>query len=165
MFDTFDILLPTLRQLPPVAVRNVETAFGIDNTRYVYVGDVRVGRIELARVAFGDVAAWAGSLEWGGWTVLLAREEANVAVQSDAAWRSFLDGVRTILVGHTGWRVTCESDCDQHELENLKLTADSLVELLDSYRARGHFPIAFRSEAGLGVSPQHGSNLLPSSIK
>lgn len=152
-FDTFDILLPKLRLIPPVEVRHLETPFGVHDSWYVYVGDARVGRMELARVAFSDVARWAGSPDRGDWTVLLAREAANAAVKSDADWRTFLDAVRTILVGHTRWRVTCESDCDQHELEELKLTPDTLVELLDSYRARGENLVAFRSEAGLGDSP------------
>ena len=152
MFDTFDIILPKLRPLPHVQVRHLETPFGIDNRRYVHVGDARVGRMEFAREAFSDVAAWAGSPDRGGWTVLLACEEANAAAESDDAWRAFLEGVRTILAGHTKWRVTCESDCDQHALEELTLTPDALVELLDSCRARGQYPIAFRSEAGLGIS-------------
>jgi hypothetical protein len=43
--------------------------------------------------------------------------------------------------------VTCESDCDQHPLENLVLSPARLAELLDSNRRTGSRPISLRASS------------------
>jgi len=147
MFDTFDVLVPKLLPLPLIDVRQHMSAFGRDERRYLYVGDVRLAWVVPVSVAFEDVRTWAGSSDRANWTALLLRDEANAAATDDIAWAAFLQALRTILAGHQEWRVTCESDCEQYPLHQLSLTADALVALLGSYRDTSHFPIAFWAES------------------
>lgn len=146
MFDTFDILVPQLLSLAGVETRQRETAFGLDEDKHVFVRDVRIGRVAVASVAFSAVEAWAGASDRAQWTVLLLAQQASSAAQHDAAWAAYLDAVLTILEGHPTWRVTCESDCDQHPLVRLDLTPEELVTTLDQYRNGRHYPIAFYCE-------------------
>ena len=147
MFDTFDIIVPKLTDWPGLTVVPHETVFGRTDVTSVYVKNIRIGRTVPARVAFSAIEAWTGSLDRADWDVILLEAEANAASNYDGAWAEFLTAVREFLVHQPKWRVTCESDCDQYPTPELALTADSLIELLDSYRRTNHFPIAFFSES------------------
>jgi hypothetical protein len=147
MFDTFDVLVPKLLPVPLTEIRQHMTAFGPDERKYLYVGEVRLARVIPASVAFSSIPAWTGSPGRATWTALLLHDEANAAVTDDGAWMAFLRALRTILEGHHEWRVTCESDCDQCSVEQLSLTPDALVRLLGSYRETRQFPIAFCAES------------------
>lgn len=145
MFDTFDILVPKVLASPPLEVRRDETLDGPDDQRFLYVGTVKMARVLPAHVAFSNVVGWTGSPLRAKWTTLLVRDQANVAVRDDGDWLAFLDALRTVLMAHPEWRVTCESDCEQYPLETLDLTPDEMVAQLASYRRTHHFPIAFCS--------------------
>lgn len=67
------------------------------------------------------------------------------AYTNDETWARFLGALVSVLTPHTLWRVTCESDCDQHPLKKLALSAESLSRLLDSYRTVGSGPIALQA--------------------
>jgi len=146
MFDVFDVYVPRLLPLPTTEIRQHWTAFGPDERRYLYVGELRLARVLPAHAAYTDVRTWTGSGDRGDWTALLLVEDANAAVTNDATWAAFLGALQTILVGHPRWRIRCESDCDQHPLESLSLAPDALVRLLESYHESRHFPIAFLTE-------------------
>lgn len=146
MFDTFAIVLPTPLPLPKTEIRQHWTAFGPDERRYLYVGEVRLARVLPAHAVYRDVRAWTGSGDRGDWTALLLHKDANAAAINDGTWAAFLGALRTILVGHPTWRVTCESDCDQYPIEKFSLAPDTLARLHGSYRENRHFPIAFSAE-------------------
>ncbi len=147
MFDTFDVIMPRLLLPPKFSIRQHETAFGLDSTRGVYFGEVRLGRVVPLHVTFGDVEAWTGAFDRAYWDVVLLYAEANAASENDQTWAEFLGGLRALLDAHTRWRITCESDCNQYPVRQLFLTAGTTVELLDSYRETRHYPIAFFSES------------------
>jgi hypothetical protein len=146
MFNIFDVIVPTLLPLPTTGIRQHSTAFGPDEGRYLYVGEVRLARVLPTHAAYRDVRAWTGSGDRGNWTALVLHEDANAAAINDRTWAAFLGALQTLLLGHPRWRVRCESDCDQYAIEKFSLAPDTLVRLLDSYRENRHFPIAFSAE-------------------
>lgn len=97
MFDTFDILVPKLLPCPSVDIRQQERAFGVDEDRYVYVRDIKLGKMMLASVAFSAIEAWTGARDRADWTVLFLHEEANEAAQDDGIWETYLEAVLTVL--------------------------------------------------------------------
>ena len=142
MLDTFNVLVPTLRMFPSAEIRQHQTAFGPDETRYLFVQEVKIAHIVPESVASSSVTPWAGSPDRDAWTALILSKEANLAANSGDTWAAYLAALRTLLAAHTKWRVICESDCDQHRVSMLHLTAPALVNLLDSYRTTYHRPIA-----------------------
>ena len=141
MFDVFDILVPEL-STDHLEVRQQQTAFGSSDDRFAYVGDLRFAQIVTARQAYTSLEAWTGAPGRAGWTVLLAAPAANAAAGDDDTWARFLAALMLVLRGHATWRVNCESDCEQHPLEELELAPERLSQLLESYRSRGTRPIA-----------------------
>src|SRR5688572_23041587 len=113
MFDVFDILLPKLSTTQRLEVRPEETTFGITADQFAYVDGTRFAKVVAASAAYSDVKTWTGSTRRADWTVLLVAETANSAAASDETWARFLDGLALVLSAQAGWRVTCESDCDQ----------------------------------------------------
>lgn len=145
MFDVFDILVPELSADARIEVRSRQTAFGQSDERTVYVSGVRMGEIAKARNVCANVEAGTGAMEQGVWTVLIAAAAANDAAAADATWVRFLDAFVVALSVHQVWMVTCESDCEQHPLEKVALSPDSLAKLLDSHRRTGSLPISFQA--------------------
>lgn len=144
MFDTFDILVPELAT-SGIELRQHQSVFGPAEDQYVYVGGLKFARLLLARDAFSNVRAWTGSDDRAMWTVLLANAEAGAAAAQDDSWTKFLEALKSVLRAHSFWRVTCESDCDQHPLERVTLSPEAFAELLDSYRREGARPIAVQA--------------------
>ena len=142
MFDVFDILLPELSTDARLEVRQHQTAFGTSDDRFAYVDGMKFAQVVKAQEVYSNVAARAGSAERANWTVLLVSATANEAAMNDETWTKFLGALLIVLSTHTAWRVICESDCDQHPLEELELSADGLSRLLDSYRSAGFRPLA-----------------------
>ena len=148
MFDTFDVLVPDLNLPAGFELRQHQTAFGPDDSVFLYVAEAQFARVLPAREAFSAVEAWTGVPGREGWTVLLLSAYANAATRDSGSWASFLAALRVILENHPVWRVTCESDCDQHPVETFVLAPGALVDLLDTYRNAAHYPIAFHAECG-----------------
>ncbi len=146
MFDTFDILVPRLVPMRDAGVRQGETAFGPDDIQHLDVGDTRLGRVWVASKLYSNLVTWTGSLDRANWTVIVARDAGNAAARLDPLWKRFCWALRCFLLAHPTWRVQCESDCDQHQIEKFSLGRSELVDLLDGYRARRHYPIAFVAE-------------------
>ena len=147
MFDTFDIIVPRLIHSAGLSTRHPdpEGAFRHTDSAGVYVHGVRIGSTLVANVAYSNVAAWTGSVDRADWDVVCLRDDANAAAAHDDTWTTFLTAVRAFLTMHPHWRITCESDCDQHPLEHFTLKPTELVDLLDTYRRTGL--IAFWAEA------------------
>lgn len=146
MFDTFDILLPNLLPIPGGEIQQRETAFGLDDRKFLYIDNIQLAIVLPAKTAFSAVEAWTGAPNRDQWSALLVANRANEAATDSTSWSAFLESIRIVLKAHPIWRVTCESDCDQHALQCLALDPDSLVELLDQYRNTNHFPISFYTE-------------------
>lgn len=143
MFDTFDVLVPELRTFASAEIRQRRTTVGLDEIKRLFVQGIALGRIIRADAAYSNVVAWTGAPDRAGWTALVLSQDANAAADDDVAWPGYLNALRTLLTEHSTWRVTCESDCEQHPVQMLELGVDALVNLLDSYRTSGYFPIAF----------------------
>jgi hypothetical protein len=148
MFDVFEILIPELSTNARLEIRQKQTAFGSSDDRFVYVDGTRFARIVMAREAYSNVEVTAGSAGRVNWTLLLAAATANEAAMNDETWARFLAALALILATHAFWRVTCESDCEQHPIERLALSADRLSQLLDSHRSTGFQHIAIQVSAG-----------------
>lgn len=146
MFDTFDILLPNLLPILGGEIRQRETAFGLDDRKFLFIGNTQLAMVLPAKTAVRSVEAWTGAPDRDQWTVLLVAKQANDATTDATSWSAFLESIRAVLKVHPVWRVTCESDCEQHALQSLSLDPDSLVELLNQYRSTNHFPISFYTE-------------------
>jgi hypothetical protein len=147
MFDVLDVLVPGLSTDARFEVRQEQTAFGPSDDRFAHVDGMRFAQIVMARDVYTNVEAGTGSSGRDGWTVLLAAGVANAAAGDDETWGKFLAALVVVLSAHTFWRVTCESDCDQHPLEKLKLSPQHLSRLLDSYRSKGQRLIAIQASA------------------
>lgn len=146
MFDVFEILVPELSS-PAISIWQRESSFGLDDRRVLFVADTRLGSLGTARDRFRDVASATGGPDRGRWIVVSLREEANAAAAQDETWRAFLDALGRFLAGQPRWRVTCESDCDQHPLQRLQgVDARGLLAHLDALRAAASYPIAFHAE-------------------
>lgn len=128
MFDIFDIVLGQLSIGGRIEIRQRETAFGPGDERTVCVDGIGIAHLD---------PAWRS-----GRTVLLAHTAANQAATDGDGWRRFLAGLVVILEGHRGWRVACESDCDQYTVRRVVLSPADLASLLDSHRATRDSPIA-----------------------
>jgi hypothetical protein len=141
VFDVFDIQVPALAASSPIEVRQRKTAFGVTEQRMAYVGGVEFGRIVRADEAYVDLQAWTGATDRGGWTVLIAAPAAREAAGDDERWSSFLGALVSVLQAHQSWVVRCESDCDQHPLERLEISAERLSEILGARRGE-NAPVA-----------------------
>jgi len=126
MFDVFDVVVPALLPLSAIEVRQCKTAFGVDERRYLYLGEVRLAHVLPAHAAYSNVRAGTGSAGRDDWIALALHDEANAAVINEETWAAFLGALQTLLMGHLRWRVRCESDCDQHPLERFTLAPDAL---------------------------------------
>ena len=145
MFDVFDILLPEISTTRRLEVRQQETAFGLKADRFAYVDGSRFGKVLAADAAYSDIKSWSGSSSRANWTVLLAAGTANTAAANDETWAQFLNALALVLSAHAVWRVKCESDCDQHPVEKLEISADKVCMLLDGHRRSGLRPISFHA--------------------
>lgn len=146
MFDVFEILVPELSS-PVISIWQRESAFGLDDGRVLFVADTRMGSLGIARDHFRDVASATGGPDRGHWIVVSLREEANAAAAQDETWRAFLDALGRFLAGQPRWRVTCESDGDQHPLRILRVVdAGALLAHLDALRSTPSYPFAFHLE-------------------
>lgn len=112
MFDVFDIVLGHLSTGTRIEVRQRETAFGLSDEQIVYVDGMMIACV--------DPTSGLGR------TVLLASTAANQASADDADWKRLLRGLVVLLDAHPGWRVTCESDCDQHPIRQSVLSPKTL---------------------------------------
>ena len=150
MFDTFDVLVPKLDLPHGFELIQQKTALGPDESVYLCADSLQFARVLRAREAFDHSAleSWTGAAEREHWTVLLFNDCGNSCARSSILWPRFLAGLRAILENHPVWRVTCESDCDQHPLERMHLSSAELVALLDRYRDTHFTPIAFYAEIG-----------------
>ena len=146
-FDVFDILVPVLSSNSGLEVRQFQTAFGTDDDKFAYFEELKFAKVVLAKDAYANVETWPGSAKWTSWTVLLAARQANEALRRDETWKKFLDALESVLRANEDWLVICESDCDQHPVENLKLSPEKLLALLNEYRANRHYPIAIKVSA------------------
>lgn len=144
MFDVFDILVPVLASNSGLEVRQFKTAFGPSDDKFVYSGDLKFAQLVFAKDVYSDVEAWAGSFERTNWTVLVAANQANEAVESDETWKKFLGVLESVLRDQRNWLVICESDCDQYPVEKLKLSPEDLIVLLNECRVNRRYPIAIK---------------------
>jgi hypothetical protein len=108
---------------------------------------MKFAQVVTAGQAYTNVEAWAGAPERAGWTVLLAAQPANAAAATDETWARFLAALVLVLRVHSTWRVTCESDCEQHPVDKIELSPESLSEFLDSHRRKSVRPIAVQISA------------------
>jgi hypothetical protein len=145
MFNVFDILVPALALGAGLDVRPRETAFGLTEDRFAYVGGLEFAKVLPASIAYTDVSAWTGAADRGAWTVLQAQAHANQLVDDDDGWKAFLDALVLVLRVHDDWRVTCESDCDQAPLENVSLSPEQLSVILDGWRRSAARCVALRA--------------------
>lgn len=146
MFDIFEIRVPELSS-PAISIWQRGSSFGLGDRRVLFVADTRLGSLGTARDRFRDVASATGGPDRGRWIVVSLREEANAAAAQDETWRAFLDALGRFLAGQPRWRVTCESDCDQHPLQRLQgVDAGGLLAHLDALRAAASYPVAFHAE-------------------
>ena len=154
MFDVFDLLIPRLAVGAGIEVRQHQTAFGPDEREIVFVHECPVGQRGVAAQFYTHLEGWAGSETRRDWTVIAAAQCANAAAPSDADWDRFLSSVRHILDGQDAWRVTCESDCDQHTIAELPASITDLVSVLNRARSTRQSPIAFRMDTGAESSSE-----------
>ncbi|MCA9630742.1 MAG: hypothetical protein KC766_23895 [Myxococcales bacterium] len=154
MFDVFDVLIPCLVVGEGIQVRQHQTAFGPDEREIVFVHDTPVGERAIASAVYTHLEGWTGSESRAAWTVIVAAHHANTAARSDTDWDRFLNALRHILERQEGWRVTCESDCDQHAIANLPASATELVAVLDRARSSQEMPISFRMDTATASSPE-----------
>ena len=135
MFDVFDIQIPSLSPDAPVEIVQRETAFGLADERVARVGGLRFGRVLQADEAYSNLQACMGSSERANWTVLSVAPAAREAALDDGRWHQFLAALVSVLQAHEAWVVRCESDCDQHSVVRLEISAAGLAMLLDDLRA------------------------------
>ena len=135
MFDVFDMQIPSLSPNAPVEIDPRESAFGLADERVAHVGGLRFGRVLQADEAYSNLQAWMGSSERANRTVLSVAPAAREAAHDDGRWHPFLAALVSVLQAHETWLVRCESDCDQHCLDRLEISAAGLGMLLDDLRA------------------------------
>lgn len=146
MFDVFNIQLPNLQQHPAFEVGGHESTFGPSDELFVFVQGAKFAQILPASPAHSDLAVSIGSTSRAHCTVLLiVTPAANAAARNDESWASFLAALCSVLRAHSAWRVICESDCDQHPRQPLRLSPVALADHLDSVRRDRALPIAFEA--------------------
>jgi hypothetical protein len=134
MFDALTILLPSLSADVPLEIRQRESAFGANDERVAHIEGLPFARVHPTKTSDG--------LE-----ILSAAGQANEAARNNETWSRFLVAIVLVLDAHAGWRVICESDCDQHPIEERQLSAMELSQVLDCYRNSRRGPIALHASA------------------
>lgn len=139
MFDIFDILVPSLRLSPRLQVVAGETS----STKRLHIDGEDFAPVLRADVAYSNLLAWAGAPGREFWTVLTVQDTANKASAETASWNAFLDRLVLLLEAQQTSYITCESDCERCDLEELSLSAREVRELLDKHRS-GDEDLSFR---------------------
>ena len=142
MFDVFDIQMPIFAVGSGFEVRRHESTFGPSDDEFMYCNGMKFARVLLANQAYSDIERWAGSSERADWTVLSVAMAANNAVTADRTWAEFCAALILILEAHSFWRVICESDCEQHPIQKMRLSPEGLAHHLNLVRTESVSPIA-----------------------
>lgn len=142
MFDVLDIAIAEADS-PRIEVRPRESAFGTSDQASVYVDGVELGELDSTRG--GLDGSWVPSTDRARGCVLSASRTANDAARSDESWGQFLSALRTVLSAQPAWAVLCETDGDQHAVQELRESPERIAGLLDAHRSRRVAPLAFRA--------------------
>src|SRR5437868_6480674 len=124
MFDVLDVWVPAVND-PEFEYDPPDSLLGDIEDRHLSFRGTKVGRYSRQRPPHSMLIAKEAV---SGWSRLVCGRDAFAASGTDSAWAAYLEAFARLLNSSPDWLVVFEADCDQSQLERIRLSSSDLIE-------------------------------------